>query len=148
MIYDIYENKNLYSEMGYEKAFDFIKRVEEENLPAGRYEIDGDIVYGVVSEYDTKTEIVYEAHKKYIDVQYVVSGHENICWKNLKDCKATTEYNPEKDCGLYEATQPVVLNMPKGSFAVLFPEDAHAPGIAHNGEVSEVKKIVVKIKID
>lgn len=150
MIYDLIENKDLYLGLGekYKKAFAFIEKAACELPEPGRYEIDGSDVYAGVSEYDTKTgDVVYEAHKDYVDIQYIISGHENIYWKNIKDCTVTTDYNAEKDCSLLTAENPVVLDMQKGNFAILFPGDVHAPGRTA-GEVSHVKKIVVKVKVD
>ncbi|MBO5955550.1 MAG: YhcH/YjgK/YiaL family protein, partial [Clostridia bacterium] len=116
-------------------------------IEKGKYIIDEDTVYAIVNEYDTKTEGFYEAHKRYIDLQYVVSGHEQLYWKNIKDCTVTREYDPTGDSMLLTAEDPVVLDMPAGTFALLYPEDVHAPARAYK-EVSHVKKIVVKIKID
>lgn len=149
MIYDLIVNKSLYLSMGekYAKAFDFIEKAMKEDVATGRHVIDGDNVYANVSEYDTKTEGVYEAHKDYIDLQFVLSGHEEIYWKNIKDCIPKTEYDKENDYFLLTAENPVVLDMPQGSFAILYPEDVHAPGRAYK-EVSHVKKIVVKIKMN
>ena len=150
MVFDNLKNCELYYGLHprFQEAFDFIKRAIAENLEAGKYEIDGSDVYASVSEYDTKTgETVYEAHKDYVDIQYIISGHENIYWKNIKDCTVTTDYNAEKDCALLTAENPVILDMKKGNFAILFPDDVHAPGRA-TGEVSHVKKIVVKVKVD
>lgn len=150
MIYDLIENKDLYLGLGekYKKAFAFIEKASRELLLPGKYEIDGSDVYASVSEYDTKNgDVVYEAHKDYVDIQYIISGHEDIYWKNIKDCTVTTEYNAEKDCALLTAENPVVLDMVRGNFAILFPDDVHAPCRAA-GEVSHVKKIVVKVKVD
>ncbi|MBO4940895.1 MAG: YhcH/YjgK/YiaL family protein [Clostridia bacterium] len=150
MIYDLIENKDLYLGLGekYKKAFDFILKASVELPAPGKYVIDGDDVYANVSEYDTKTgEVVYEAHKDYVDIQYLISGHENIYWKNIKDCTVTTDYNDEKDCALLTAENPVVLDMQRGNFAILFPDDVHAP-CRTAGEVSHVHKIVVKVKVD
>lgn len=149
MIYDLIKNKDLYTSLGdkFVKAFDFIEKAAKEDIAAGKHIIDGDNVYANVSEYDTKTDGVYEAHKNYIDLQFVVKGHESIYWKNIKDCVATTEYDAENDYLLLTADEPVVLDMPEGTFALLYPEDVHSPGRAYK-EVSGVKKIVVKIKID
>ena len=150
MIYDLYQNKGIYTAMGksFEEAFAFIARAEKENLEPGKYEVDGDRIYAAISEYDTKTEFVFEAHKKYMDVQYVVDGHEEIYVNNIENCVVKSEYNAEKDCGFFEGKAKTVVDMPKGAFCVLFPDDAHAPGIAYDGKVSSVKKIVVKIRID
>lgn len=149
MIYDLIENKALYMKLGekYEKAFAFIEKAMKEDVATGKHIIDGDNVYANVSEYDTKTEGVYEAHKDYIDLQFVLSGHEEIYWKNIKDCTPTTEYDKDGDYLLLTAENPVVLDMPEGAFAILYPDDVHAPCRAYK-EVSHVKKIVVKIKMD
>jgi len=148
MIYDLIKNRDLYNSLGdkFVKAFDFIEKAAKEDIATGKHIIDGDTVYANVSEYETKTEGVYEAHKNYIDLQYVLKGHECIYWKNIKDCTATTEYDAANDYFLLTAEEPVVLDMAEGSFAILYPEDVHAPGRAYK-EVSPVKKIVVKIKV-
>ena len=149
MIYDLISNKDIYEGLGdkYKKAFEFIINATKDGIEKGKYFIDEDTVYAIVNEYDTKTEGFYEAHKRYIDLQYVVSGHEQLYWKNIKDCTVTREYDPTGDSMLLTAEDPVVLDMPAGTFALLYPEDVHAPARAYK-EVSHVKKIVVKIKID
>ncbi len=149
MIYDLICNKDLYTKLGdkFVKAFDFIAAAAKNGVETGKHVIDGDEVYANVSEYDTKTEGVYEAHKDYIDLQYVLEGHEQIFWKNIKDCKITKEYDAEGDYMLLDAEEPICLDMPAGAFAILYPEDVHAPSRAYK-TVSHVKKIVVKIKID
>ncbi len=149
MIYDLIENKNLYTKLGdkYVKAFEFIEKAMKEDVSTGKHIIDGDDVYANVSEYDTKTEGVYEAHKEYIDLQFVLSGHETIYYKNIKECTITKEYETEGDYLLLTADEPVALDMKEGTFAILYPDDAHAPCRVYK-EVSPVKKIVVKIKMD
>lgn len=149
MIYDSIANKDLYTAMGdkYVKAFKFIENAMKNGVETGRHDIDGDEVYANVSAYDTKAEGVYEAHKEYIDLQFVLDGHEQIFWKNIKDCKVTKEYDEEGDYMLLDADEPVILDMPAGTFAILYPEDVHAPGRVYK-EVTAVKKIVVKIKVD
>ena len=149
MIYDLIENKDLYTKLGdkYVKAFDFIANAIKNGVETGKHVIDGDDVYANVSVYETKTEGVYESHKNYIDLQFVLEGHEQIFWKNIKDCTITKEYDAEGDYMLLDAEDPVVLDMPEGTFALLYPEDVHAPSRAYKA-VSAVKKIVVKIKVD
>ena len=149
MIYDIIANKDLYTAMGdkYVKAFAFIENAMKNGVETGRHDIDGDEVYANVSAYETKADGVYEAHKNYIDLQFVLEVHEQIFWKNIKDCEITKEYEADGDYMLLNAEEPVVLDMPAGSFAILYPEDVHAPGRAYRA-ASAVKKIVVKIKVD
>ena len=82
MIIDRIENANLYKNIGerISKSFDYIKTTNLKNLPAGKYPIDGENIFALVSEYKTKLESEgkLEAHKKYIDVQYVLNGEELI----------------------------------------------------------------------
>ena len=82
MIKDNLQNCAIYygAHKNFEKAFDFIKKVELENLPVGKYEIDGKDLYASVQEYNSKleTEAKNEGHRNYIDIQYVVCGEEVI----------------------------------------------------------------------
>jgi len=152
MIVDNLSNSKMYYGLSnkFEKAFDFIKKTIEENLPVGKYEIDGTEVYGLVQEYTSKTEEQgkFEGHRKYIDIQYIISGIETIEVIDISKAKANTEYNNVKDIEFYdnnEKTGSVVLE--DGEYAILYPNDIHKPGLAFKGENSPVKKIVVKVKI-
>lgn len=149
MVYDLLKNKELYYGLGekFKKAFDFLDEASKNGVENGKHIIDGDNVYANVFEYDTVSEGVFEAHKDYIDLQFVLDGHEDLYWKNIKDCKVTKEYDEEGDCLLLDAEDPVVLDLPAGSFVILYPEDVHAPSRVHES-VCHVKKIVVKIKVD
>lgn len=63
-------NKNL------KKAFEFLKSADVDKLLDGRYEIDGENVFALVQSYRTKAEneVGWEAHKKYIDIQFIAKG--------------------------------------------------------------------------
>ena len=152
MVKDNLSNCSLYFGLhkNFEKAFEFIKKVEKENLPVGKYEIEGKDLYASVQEYTSKleTEAKNEGHRNYIDIQYVVSGEEviDVCDITLSDIK--TEYNPEKDVEFYfDANKPTSCILNKGEYAILFAHDIHKPGMALNGKQVAVKKVVVKVKI-
>lgn len=149
MVFDSINNCKTYYGMhkNFEKAFDFIKKVMDENLPAGKYELDGKDLFASVQEYDTKLVSKSETHKNYIDIQVVVSGKEII--KSLDIAKATpnTEYNAEKDVTFYESSDAAnAIVLTDGEYMILFPHDVHEPGLCV-GAPSPVKKIVVKVKI-
>ena len=82
MIFDHVKNCEQYYSLhkNFEKAFDFIKRAVAENLPVGKYEIDGKDLYASVQEYQAKApeDGKFEGHRNYIDIQYIVSGIETI----------------------------------------------------------------------
>lgn len=152
MIVDNLSNSKKYYVLSekFEKAFEFIKKATEENLHIGKYEIDGTEVYGLVQEYETKTEEQgkFEGHRKYIDIQYMISGIERIEVIDISKAKANTEYNDEKDIEFYdnnEKTGNVVLEA--GEYAILYPNDIHKPGMTFGAKATNVRKIVVKVKI-
>ena len=152
MIVDNLSNSKMYYGLSdkFEKAFKFIKRAVEENLAVGKYEIDGTDVYGLVQEYTSKTEEKgkFEGHRKYIDIQYIISGIERIEVIDISKAQANTEYNNEKDIEFYDNNEKrgnVVLE--DGEYAILYPNDIHKPGMTFGNNPTTVKKIVVKVKI-
>jgi biofilm protein TabA len=134
----------------WDKAFNFLKSNDLSGLELKRYDIDGDNLYAPVSEYLTKNEedARYEAHQKYIDIQYVVSGKELIGVAPMTRKKDFLEpYNAVKDVEFLTVTEGKNCLALPDRFFIFFPEDAHRPGIK-DGENSPVRKIVVKVKID
>ena len=102
-------------------------------MPVGRYEIDGDEVFALVQEYETRAseECRWEAHYTYTDIQYVVEGSEKMGWKAL-DGVVKTEDRPEDDVYFFDVEgDHFVLHA--GQFAVFAPQDAHRPGMAVEG---------------
>lgn len=107
-------------------------------------------VKAIVSEYTTKheNEFGYEAHRDYIDIQYIISGLEKICFLPLKYLKETKAYNKEIDASFYKEAdmKPQELILGNGYFAIFFPQDGHMPQLCV--EYPEpVKKVVIKVRI-
>ena len=148
MIIDVLENIEKYSSINhrFKTAFDFIKNTDFINLPCGRYEIEGANIYANVEEYITKLKSKPEYHKKYIDIQLVVKGEENIGYCDISEIKNSEPFDNQKDIGFLEAKVDFIKMSPK-NFMILFPNDVHQPCIAIN-EPQTVKKVVVKVKID
>lgn len=100
MIKDKIENHHLYRGISerLNQAFDFILNTDLENAEPGRYAIDGDVVRAVVSEYNTRNldDCKLEAHYKYIDVQYMISGNERMGITTLRD-QSPFETNSDRD---------------------------------------------------
>jgi YhcH/YjgK/YiaL family protein len=111
------------------------------------YDIDGDTVFALVQRYDTKPREkgLWEAHRRYIDVQFVASGIESLGWAQLGNLTETQPYSAEKDCLLLAGSGDVVTAR-AGDFLVFFPEDAHMPCLAHD-QPSPVLKVVVKVLV-
>lgn len=88
---------------------------------------------------------VFEAHRKFIDVHFVIDGVEAIGYANIRDLKAKTEYNSDRDCQFFEG-EANKIRLDRGDFCITFPEDAHIP-FMNPGKESKVKRCVVKIEI-
>ena len=104
-------------------------------------------MFALVQEYETKndSDAKLEAHKKYIDVQYIISGEELIGITPLINQTPCKEYDAEHDYALYDDTCSFV-KITAQQFAILFPEDLHKPGIKISNP-SKVKKVVIKVRI-
>ena len=127
------------------KAFEFLSGPDLADLEPGRHEIDGDSLYAIVikSAGQAKDQAKLEAHRKYIDIQFVVAGLDEIGWRNASSCKNIAKpFDADSDAGLF--TDPVSswFTVQPGHFALFFPEDAHAPGVGPG----EFHKVVLKIK--
>jgi len=136
---------------GMQKALDFIRSAQGKDLADGTIPIDGDKVYAMVQSYETLAlgeTARLEAHKKYIDVQYVVKGEEVIGWALTHALHETIAYNAAKDVwlGTLPAKEMTPVLLATGQAAVLYPSDGHAPRLAA-GAPSHVKKIVVKVAV-
>ncbi len=134
----------------WDKAFAFLKNNDLSKLENKRYDIDNDNVYAPVSEYMSKEDSVarFEAHRKYIDIQYVVSGKELIAISPLAENKGILQpYNPEKDIEFVTIDPVVNHSATPATFFIFFPDDAHRPGVK-DGESAMVKKVVIKVRID
>lgn len=145
MIVDRIESAGLYASLG-ERIALALTSVQTPHEP-GRYELDGDKVFALVQRYQTKplAEGKWESHRKHIDVQFVVSGVERIGWTPISRLTLTEPYDETKDIAFYKGNGDFVT-VPEGSFVILFPEDAHMPGIAVD-EPSPVTKVVVKVRV-
>ncbi len=152
MIIDSIENASQYSGIGegIRKALDYLGATDFAGMAPGRYEIDGTTVFALVQSYETKPRDsgVWEAHRLYADVQYMVSGVETMGYAPLTRLATTTPYSPEKDCELFDgAAEGAFLRVDAGSFAIFFPQDGHMPCLAC-GNPEPVRKVVVKVAMD
>lgn len=148
MVIDKIENYRLYSTLTkrLEKGFEFIVNTDLVAIESGVHKIDDDKIFAIVQEYDTKEEkdCVLEGHHKYIDIQYVIQGVENMGFVPLTN-QVVVEENLEKDYTFYQG-ETSMLRVEEGMFTLFFPEDLHRPSVKA-GQISKVKKVVVKVKI-
>jgi YhcH/YjgK/YiaL family protein len=148
MILDTLANSHLYQSINERiaKGFDYLRTTDLDSLPCGKHDIDGDNIFALVQEYQTKpiAECKLESHKKYIDIQYVIQGEE-MMGITTQNNQTILEQNLEKDYTFYEGTTSLV-RVSKGMFTIFFPDDLHQPCV-QTETVLEVKKVVIKVLI-
>lgn len=133
----------------WDKAFAFLRDNDLSSLEPKRYDIDENNVYAPVSEYLTKNEedARFEAHREYIDIQYVVSGKELIGVAPLSAKASELEpYNNTNDIEFFTVSGGENRLATPSRFFIFFAEDAHRPGLK-DVENSPVRKVVVKVRV-
>ena len=148
MILDSLENFGMYLSMNpnFAKALEFLKGNNLDELPLGRNEVSGDLVYANVVEAKPKSKdcVPIEIHRKYIDIHVPLSGDEQMGYTPVNELPYA-EFIEADDAAL----NPVSLrardyfNVKKGEFAVFFPQDGHAPAITD----APLKKIIIKVAV-
>jgi YhcH/YjgK/YiaL family protein len=130
---------------GFKRAFEYLKKTDLRSLAEGRYEIAGDDLYLIIADDHTgKERRKLETHQNYIDIQIAVDGAFPLEWHDVDSCKNIAhEYSPEKDVTFYNDPPLFTVQIVSDMFAVLFPEDAHAP----QPPVTATKKAIVKVAV-
>jgi biofilm protein TabA len=148
MIADLLTNAGHYAALGpgIARGLQFLAETDLASLAPGKHELDGRQLYALVSDYTPKPppEGRWEAHRRYLDLQYVVSGIERMGVAPI-DRLAAGEYDADRDM-LRLSGAGDFLTFGAGQFMILWPGDAHMPGI-DAGMSGPVRKVVVKIAI-
>ena len=148
MIIDTLANAKLYENAHplFKKVFDFLTTQPLATMEAGRYEIDGDKAYAMIQEPENKpaNQCQLECHRKYIDLQLVVSGNEMMGWAPIVGLGHALPFNEKDDYGLFKDAPLSWFDVRPGCFAIFYPGDAHAP----NCGTGTHRKVVVKILAD
>lgn len=131
----------------WDEAFLFMRDKNLKDLAPGKYVIDGDNVFATITLGPSKTfeQSAWESHRKYIDLQYVISGKEKIGVAALADATVTKAYDESRDGANYSAQGKYYIATPK-AFFLFFPGDVHRPNIKVDG-CDTVKKLVIKIRV-
>jgi YhcH/YjgK/YiaL family protein len=149
MIFDTLGNVDIYNAINprFGKSFQYLRENDLAHLPVGRMDLEGGNLYVLVQEYTSKApeQGVWEAHRHYIDIQYMVSGMENMGFASIHSLSSGV-YIPERDFQPLSGEGNIVTVFP-GSFVIFFPQDGHKPGLFVK-EPALVRKVVFKVKID
>lgn len=148
MIFDHLSEAERYTSLHplFRRAFHFLRDNDLAALAPGRHEIDGDRLYASVDDKPGRGRdgARLESHRRYIDIQFLVSGREEIGWKRTAQCAVVTEpFKPDNDIAFYGDAPVAWIALPKDHFTIFWPEDAHAP----LGGEGPLRKIIVKIAV-
>ncbi|MEO6916493.1 MAG: YhcH/YjgK/YiaL family protein [Chitinophagaceae bacterium] len=150
MIIDSLTNGQKYASLNkhFAAAFNYLSSTDFMNLEPGKHDIVPDELFAILSEYQTKASAgeEMEAHKKYIDIQYIVSGTEKMGVALLKEQAISKSYSDEKDFLLYANAPDYFIELGAGQFVIFYPNDLHLPTIEVNGPAT-VRKIVMKVSV-
>ncbi|MCM8789364.1 MAG: YhcH/YjgK/YiaL family protein, partial [Candidatus Omnitrophica bacterium] len=129
-------------------AFDFILNYKKKKMCESKYEADGNKIYGLVQRYHTQPsdKLVWEAHRKYIDVQCILEGEENMGYAHISDMEQISEYIESDDYALFKG-DGAYFKVKGGFFTIFLPHDCHKVRMQTEDGSCLVKKIVVKIHI-
>ncbi len=149
MIIDRPQNACLYASThpGFAAALELVRDFDFANAESGPAEIDGErLTINVIrGEGKAIEDCKLEAHKKYIDIQYLVSGDEQFGWMLTEDCtEPIGEFDDAKDVIKYDDAPEGWFPLLPGTFAIFFPEDAHAPMMGEG----PIEKLVVKVLVE
>lgn len=134
-----------------EKGFDFLRNTDLTKLPDGRVDIEGDDVFAVVQTYETKPPEAYkiELHRKYLDIQYVFEGKEQVLISRDKELRTAIPYDDDNDIEFFEDPEECsAIFLSAGDFALFDLNDYHKPRCnPPDGTSQKVRKVVVKIRV-
>jgi YhcH/YjgK/YiaL family protein len=127
------------------RVFEYIRNTDLLALAPGRYPIVGEQLFVIVENAAGRTREAakLECHRKYIDIQLILEGAEEMGWKPLADCaQPVSDY--KEDIQFFHDTPASWVAVPPGHFCIFFPEDAHAPLVASGN----IRKAIFKVAVE
>ena len=131
------------------RALQYLASTEVAALSPGRHELDGDRLFALVQDFATRPAEAcrWEAHRKYIDVQFVAGGTERMGWLTLARAREVEPYDAGRDVAFYAAGRDFVT-LDAGMLAIFWPADVHAPCCSPvDSEAQQVRKVVIKVAV-
>ncbi|WP_424245238.1 YhcH/YjgK/YiaL family protein [Elusimicrobium posterum] len=132
----------------FDKVRDFVAKFDE-NTPDGRYEIDGDKIFAMVSRYNTKKieDVLMESHRYHSEIHYLLSGREYLGYTSIEGLSRNTEYDEKSDVEFWNNPPKFDLAYADDKMAVFYNSNAgHAPKIDVDNKERPVVKVVIKFR--
>lgn len=130
----------------FSRAFEFLRNTDLKTLAPGKHDVQGEQLFAIVEACDgrTRAEAKLECHRRYIDIQLVLEGVDEMGWKPVAACvDPATDYDAARDIRFFNDTPSNWIATPPGAFCLFFPEDAHAPLVGQG----RIRKVVMKIAV-
>ena len=148
MIFATLTNADRYAALHslFPRAFDYLRNTDLNALAPGRYPIEGERLFAIVETAAgrSRDQAKLECHRKYIDIQLVLEGTDEMGWKPLSDCQEPfADYSAERDIQFFRDAPASWIATPPGAFCIFFPEDAHAPLVSSG----HIRKVIIKIAL-
>ncbi|MDP1864357.1 MAG: YhcH/YjgK/YiaL family protein [Thiobacillus sp.] len=128
------------------RAFAFLRDTDLMAREPGVHAVQGEQIFAIAEACAgrTRMDAKLECHRRYIDIQLVLEGIDEMGWKPLAECvEPATEYDAERDIRFFNDAPASWIATPPGSFCLFFPDDAHAPLVS----TGLIHKVVVKIAL-
>jgi YhcH/YjgK/YiaL family protein len=128
------------------RAFEFLRDTDLQVLAPGKHTVQGEQIFAIAEACHgrTRAEAKLECHRRYIDIQLVLEGVDEMGWSPLAECvDPVSDYNETRDIRFFNDAPASWIATPPGAFCLFFPDDAHAP-LVSNGHI---RKVVVKIAV-
>ncbi|MBS4099015.1 MAG: YhcH/YjgK/YiaL family protein [Sulfuricella sp.] len=148
MIFDTLANADRYAALHplFPRAFEFLRGTDLQALAPGRFAVEGEAIRAIVERVAGRRRDAakLECHRRYIDIQMVLAGSDEMGWRALGECrKPLADYLAEKDIQFFSDPPASWIATPPGAFCIFFPEDAHAPLVGSG----EIHKVILKIAV-
>lgn len=119
------------------------------NPPAGKRVINDNCYVNVVtcSPNDKDFDGIFECHKRYADVQYLIRGSEKLYYGEKTDMTVVRKYDENADIEFLQGDNYAAVTYTAGQATLLEAGEPHAPGYLFQANVPIIKA-VIKIKTD
>jgi len=128
------------------RAFEYIRNTDLRALAPGQHAILGEELFVIVEQGPGRARDAakLECHRRYIDIQLVLEGIDEMGWKALADCRdPVNDYSAEKDIRFFHDAPAAWVAVPPDAFCIFFPEDAHAPLVGSG----HIHKVIFKVAV-
>ena len=113
----------------------------------GKTELDEDRLFVTIRDIPSSPieNGVFEAHRRYLDLHYIISGTEWLDYAHLDRLTLKDDQLDANDYALYTGSGSAI-KLEAGDFYIAFPQDAHKPN-CHIDNACTIRKAVYKIAV-